>query len=300
MSQSVTQTGLDRLHAAMAGRVERGEFPGLVTLIAQGDDVHVDAIGMKAFGGSEPMTRADAVSDCLDDQAGDRGRHLDVDRGRQAASAAIRSTPGCPSLPIGKCCNGLNGPLDETVPAHRSITVDDLLTFRLGFGHITEPTFDPPFPIVIMPNEMKLVLGAPDPRTPHAPDEWMRLFGTLPLMEQPGERWRYNIGSLILGVLIARVTGRDLGDVLRTRIFDPLGMHHTGFYLPIEETRALPSYYMTNFQIGSTRAANALRTRGVVAPARLSLGRGRSALDGRRLSTVRAHAARGWSGPAVA
>jgi CubicO group peptidase (beta-lactamase class C family) len=155
-----------------------------------------------------------------------------------------------PELADRRVLQRLDGPLDETVPAQRSITVDDLLTFRLGFGHITEPTFDPPFPIVIVPNEMKLVLGAPDPRTPHPPDEWMRLFGTLPLMEQPGERWRYNAGSLILSVLIARVAGRDLGDVLSARIFEPLGMHHTGFCLPIEETRELPSYYMTNFETG--------------------------------------------------
>ena len=41
----------------MAARVERGEFPGIVTLVARGDDVHVDAIGTTAFGGDVPMRR---------------------------------------------------------------------------------------------------------------------------------------------------------------------------------------------------------------------------------------------------
>ena len=47
------EAGLEQLHAAMAARVDRGELPGLVTLVAQGDDVCVDPIGVKAFGSSE-------------------------------------------------------------------------------------------------------------------------------------------------------------------------------------------------------------------------------------------------------
>ena len=65
----------------------------------------------------------------------------------------------------------IDGPLDDTVPAQRPVTVEDLLTFRLGFGILTEPTFNPPFPIVTAAEEMRLSLGAPDPRTPHPPDE---------------------------------------------------------------------------------------------------------------------------------
>ena len=110
------------------------------------------------------------------------------------------------------------------MPARRPITVDDLLTFRMGFGLITEPEFDPPVPVNRRADELSLVLGPPDPRTPHDPDEWIRLFGTLPLIYQPGERWNYNAGSLVLGVLLARAAGQPLGDVLRERIFEPLGM----------------------------------------------------------------------------
>ena len=51
------QAGLDRLHEAMAARVAQGEFPGMVTLVARGEDVHVDAIGTMAFGTKEPMRR---------------------------------------------------------------------------------------------------------------------------------------------------------------------------------------------------------------------------------------------------
>src|SRR5213080_5250102 len=46
-----------RMHDVMAGYVERGEVPGLVTLVSRRGEVHVDAIGMKAVGGSDPMRR---------------------------------------------------------------------------------------------------------------------------------------------------------------------------------------------------------------------------------------------------
>jgi CubicO group peptidase (beta-lactamase class C family) len=89
------------------------------------------------------------------------------------------------------------------------------------------------------------------PMTPGStPDEWIERFATLPLMAQPGERWHYNVGSLVLGVLLARVAGRSLPELLSTRVFEPLGMRTTGFSLPLEITSTLPAYYMTNFETG--------------------------------------------------
>jgi CubicO group peptidase (beta-lactamase class C family) len=155
-----------------------------------------------------------------------------------------------PELADRRVLKQVDGPLDETVPANRPILVEDLLTFRLGFGTIIEPTFDPPFPINKAVHELQLVLGAPDPRTPHDPDEWIKRFGSLPLMYQPGERWQYNVGTLVLGVLVARAAGQPLGDFFRARIFEPLGMTETGFWLPADYTRRLPSFYMTDFQTG--------------------------------------------------
>jgi len=141
--------------------------------------------------------------------------------------------------------------LDETVPARRPITVDDLLTFRMGWGHIVEPEFMPSVPVTRRADdELKLVMGQPDPRTPHEPDEWIRLFGTLPLIYQPGERWSYNAGSLVLGVLLARAAGQPLGDVLRERVFEPLGMTQTGFWLSADRAAQLPGYYMTDPSTG--------------------------------------------------
>jgi CubicO group peptidase (beta-lactamase class C family) len=75
------------------------------------------------------------------------------------------------------------------------------------------------------------------------PDELMTRYGSLPLLHQPGEKWLYNSGSDILGVLIQRVTGRTLGAFLQERIFTPLGMKDTGFHVPADKLDRLPPFY---------------------------------------------------------
>ncbi|HEY9720381.1 MAG TPA: serine hydrolase domain-containing protein, partial [Oscillatoriaceae cyanobacterium] len=84
----------------------------------------------------------------------------------------------------------------------------------------------------------------PDFTTPPLPpDEWMRRWGALPLMYQPGERWLYHVGYDVLSVLLARVTGQDLGAFLAERIFEPLGMQDTSFSVPPSKVDRLSACY---------------------------------------------------------
>jgi CubicO group peptidase (beta-lactamase class C family) len=128
----------------------------------------------------------------------------------------------------------------------------------MGYGMLivpeANPPFLPPYPVVTAATDLDLVLGPPDPRTPHDPDEWLRRFGTLPLMAQPGERWLYNAGLLVLGVLLARAAGQPLGDLLRARLFEPLGMTDTGFTLPAADAARLPVQYMADPTTGRLAA----------------------------------------------
>jgi CubicO group peptidase (beta-lactamase class C family) len=120
------------------------------------------------------------------------------------------------------------GPMDgATVPAQRPITLHDVLTFRLGIGmDFTAPW---PQPFLDALAELELGAGPPEPQVPPPPNEWMRRLSTLPLLYQPGERWLYNIGADVLGVLIARAAGQPLDEFLRERLFDPLAMVDTAF-----------------------------------------------------------------------
>ena len=251
MTHSTTESGLQRLHDAMAARVEKGELPGLVTLITRGDEVQVDAIGRFAFGSDMPMQRSTIFRIAsLTKPILAAATMVLVEEGKLALDAPVEGL--LPELANRKVLKRLDGPLDDTVPAARSITTEDLLTMRMGHGMLFDSgQLNPPYPINVAADELQLVMGPPDPRTPHTPDEWMKRFATLPLMFQPGERWVYNTGSLVLGVLVARAAGLPLGEVLKTRIFEPLGMSETGFWMPASEVSRMPSQYMTNFQTGT-------------------------------------------------
>ena len=249
MIDSKSHAGLDLLHEAMAARVAKGELPGMVTLVAHGDDARVDTIGVMAFGSDEPMRRDTIFRiTSMTKPILALATMMLVEDGRLALDEPADAL--LPELAHRQVLKRIDGPLDETVPARRPITVEDLLTFRMGHGLITEPTFDPPYPIVNAARDLELVMGPPDPRTPHDPDEWLKRFATLPLMYQPGERWQYNTGSLVLSVLVARASGQTLPDFFQMRIFEPLGMKDTGFSLSAEKSSRLPSSYMTNFQTG--------------------------------------------------
>jgi CubicO group peptidase (beta-lactamase class C family) len=127
----------------------------------------------------------------------------------------------------------------QTVPARRPISLRDLLTFRCGYGMI--PIFPDRYPIQKAYAEAGLAPGPVFPSFP--PDELMRRYGSLPLIYQPGERWLYNAGSEILGVLIARVAGQTFAEFLRERIFAPLGMKDTGFSVSKDKQHRFTTTY---------------------------------------------------------
>ncbi|WP_422770421.1 serine hydrolase domain-containing protein [Plantactinospora sp. WMMC1484] len=246
------RAGLSRLHDAMAARVAQGKLVGLVYLVAHRGMVHVDTVGTLALEGAEPMRRGTPfrIASMTKPVVASAAMML-VEDGRLALHEPVDRL--LPELADQRVLSRIDGPLDQTVPAARPITVEDLLTFRMGHGIIFEPSFQPPYPVIDAANRLQLVLAEPDPRTPHEPDEWIRRFGTLPLMYQPGERWQYNTGSLVLGVLIARASGRPLEDFLHERVFRPLGMGRTGFSLPAADARRLPGLYAADPETGQLR-----------------------------------------------
>ncbi len=235
---------LQRLHEIMAGYVARGAVPGLVTLIARHDAVHVDAIGHLALAPDAPPMARDTIF-----------RISSMTKPITAAAAMILVEecvlrlddpvdPWLPELADRRVLARLDAPLDETVPAARPITVRDLLTFRMGLGLVWR--WPDPYPIQQAMDTLELGQGPPNPAGPPAVDEWMRRLGTLPLAYQPGERWLYNTGADVLGVLIARASGMPFETFLQERLFGPLGMRDTGFHVPAARIARLATGYATD------------------------------------------------------
>ena len=147
-----------------------------------------------------------------------------------------------PELANRRVLRRLNGPIDDTVRARRPLTVEDLLTFRLGWGLLLTPPGKDPIQRAIA--ELGIVgFGPPDPAMPFDANEWTRRLGTLPLFAQPGDAWLYTTGSDIQGVLIARASGQSLSAFLADRIFGPLGMNDTGFHVPAAKIDRLATAY---------------------------------------------------------
>jgi CubicO group peptidase (beta-lactamase class C family) len=240
MANGFTDEGLAALDRALDGHVDRGAVPGLVALVARGGQVHVHATGHKALGDSEPIGR-DAIFRIasLTKPVVGVAAMLLIQDGAMALSDPVERW--LPELTERRVLRSYGADLDDAVPAARPITVEDALSFRLGFGCIFTPE---PLPVVQAEEKLKLnTLGPPWPPTPLTPDEWIAALGLLPLLDQPGELWRYNTGATVTGILIERVAGAPLAEVLRTRVFQPLGMTDTAFFVPRAKLGRFTSMY---------------------------------------------------------
>ncbi len=244
-----SEQGLVGLHTRLRAHVERGDVPGLVALIARGGDVHVEVLGSLALDDAAPLGR-DAIFRIasISKPIGAAGAMVLVDDGVLAPDDPVETF--LPELAGRRVLQSIDGPLDDTVPAERSITVEDLLTFRLGFGDIMAPPGS--FPVQRAEHELQLTaLGPPWPPSPFGPDEWIARFATLPLMEHPGRVWRYGTSATVLGVLIERAAGRPLEEFLRTRLFEPLGMRDTSFSVPAEKQPRFATAYAPDPDTGA-------------------------------------------------
>jgi CubicO group peptidase (beta-lactamase class C family) len=151
-----------------------------------------------------------------------------------------------PELRDRRVLRSVDGPIDDTVAAKRSITLRDLLTYRSGYGEVA--MLSPTCPFQQSLNDARLSLST-WPFTGTS-DEFMRRLGAMPLAHQPGERWLYHTSGDILGVLISRVSGMSLGAFLQERIFEPLGMSDTGFHVPETKLDRLPTCYGLDLTTG--------------------------------------------------
>jgi CubicO group peptidase (beta-lactamase class C family) len=227
---------MTRFEDALRPLVDSQLTPGLVAAVGRGRDVEVVVLGDRSIeGGSmgedslfriasltKPMMAALALTFVadgtlgLDDPVGDLLPELQT-------PLVLRST---------------TGPIDDTVPANKPITVRHLLTSTNGHGFPAD--FSAP---VVQLLVERLGQGPPQPQHVLPPDEWMALLHDIPLLHQPGEAFTYNTAFDILGVLLARAADCSLPEVMAQRIFEPLAMTDTGFAFAPGTVQRRTSYY---------------------------------------------------------
>ncbi|HEY3502098.1 MAG TPA: serine hydrolase domain-containing protein [Actinocatenispora sp.] len=234
---SFSETGLRRLHDTLARYVDSGKIPGVVALVGTGDRTHVEALGTMRHEGGAPMRRDTIFRMASTSKPVTTAAAMVLlDECRMRLDDPVDEW--LPELADRQVLRRPDGPLDDTVPARRPITVRDVLTSTFGLG-VDLPLMGSP----IMTAVLERSNYDPDAGPAPDPDEWVRRIGELPLSYQPGERWQYDLAHDLLGVLVARVTGRPFGAFLHERVLDPLGMDDTDFHVPAGKIDRLPPVY---------------------------------------------------------
>jgi CubicO group peptidase (beta-lactamase class C family) len=211
--------------------VASGAVPGAAALVARGEDIEIVGVGEVE---PDSIVRLASITKPISAAA----VMLLVDDGLVALDDPIARW--LPELASPRVVRTPQSAIDDVVPVARPITVEDVLSFRAGWGFPSDFSL----PAVAELFEKLPVFG-----TREAPDEWLATLARVPMLRQPGEAWLYNTCSDIQGVLIARVSGRSLPEVLAERIFEPLGMSDTGFHVPREKLDRLPPYRGPDFAL---------------------------------------------------
>ena len=231
----ITDTQWSTAREAIHALVDNSTVPGIVTLLARGGDVRIDSYGVADLTSGAPL-RDDAIFriQSMTKPVLAAATMQLVEQGTLKLDDPVERW--LPELADRKVLRTPESELDDVVPATRPITVDDLLTNRSGYGMMMSDT-----PMTRAMEEHHVDAG-PIPRLEPS-DAWLARLAALPLIHQPGEGWRYHTSFDILGILLSRVAGKNLGDHLAEAIFGPLGMPDTAMFVDAERADRLVAAY---------------------------------------------------------
>jgi CubicO group peptidase (beta-lactamase class C family) len=221
------EAGLAAIGPMLEGAVGNGDLSGVVSLVwRKGEVVRLDTVGKRDIAGNLPMQRDTLFRIAsMTKPITSVAAMMLVEDGRIALGDPIAKW--LPEFAHMQVLKRADGPLDETYPSPRAITVEDLLTHRSGLAYgftSIGPTG--------RAHEDKL---GPVLDSPYPPDEWLRRLASLPLSYPPGARFHYGHATDVLGFLVGRVAGSSYRDFILQRILAPLGMRDTDFYIPKEK-----------------------------------------------------------------
>jgi CubicO group peptidase (beta-lactamase class C family) len=223
-SAALPSDALERLRAPARTAVESGDVPGVVALVwRKGRLLDVDAVGIADVETGRPMERSAIFPIASMSKPVTVAAALRLmEKGKLRLEDPI--TRWAPEFAHMRVLKRPDGPLDETDPAPRAITIEDLMTHRSGLTYGF--TSRGPLAAELLRTFGWGIDSAMDP------DAWMKALAALPLVCAPGERFEYGHSIDVLGFVLSRAAGAPLQAVMRRELFEPLGMADTGFWVP--------------------------------------------------------------------
>src|SRR5688572_15051053 len=229
VASAQSDSGLDAgklqgIPSMLQAAIDAGELPGVVTVVwRNGRLAQLNAVGRRDIERELPMT-ADTIFRIasMSKPVTSAAALMLLDEGRLKLNDSI--TKWMPEFARMRVLRRPDGPLDDAFPAPREITVEDLLTHRSGLSY----PFTAAGPLAAA---LEKAIGS-EIASRMQPDEWLKAVAALPLAYAPGDRFQYGISTDVLGFLVARVSGMSLRDFLTTRMFRPLRMVDTDFWVP--------------------------------------------------------------------
>jgi len=218
---------LARIGAWLKSEVEKKKIPGAVVLVArQGKVAYYESVGVQDPGTGAPMTKDSIfrIYSMTKPIATVAAMSL-VEEGRLLLEAPVAAyIPAFKDMKVAveKPDPAGGKPTVEMVPARRPITVQDLMrhTSGLTYGFFGRSAAKQAY------LDAKISAGGDVPNA-----EFADRIAAMPLGYQPGSTWDYSYSTDVLGRVMEVVTGKPLGEVLRERVYAPLGMTDTAFYV---------------------------------------------------------------------
>ncbi len=229
-SQAVSPTKLAAAEKAAKDLVDKKEFSGAITLVARnGKIVEWQAVGMMDLAKQKPMQKDSIV------------RIYSMTKPITTVAAMMLNEEGkfqlddpvSKYLPEFKNLRVYVGPGDKTEPARHEITIRDLMrhTSGLTYGYFGTT------PVDAMYRDKHLL----DRNT--SLQDFVTQLTSIPLQYQPGTKWHYSVSVDVLGRLVEVVSGQTLDAFFAERIFKPLDMVDTGFFVPADKVSRFAANY---------------------------------------------------------
>jgi CubicO group peptidase (beta-lactamase class C family) len=225
---------LDSVRSALQPALDDRRLPGYVAAVRHAGRTQLTAAGSLELGGDRPV-REDSlfrIASLSKPVLGALALAL-IEQGVLGVEDEVARW--LPELAAPRVLRNLGGPLRDTEPAERPITVRHLLTMTAGTGLIMSGG-----PLAEAMDEAGVGPGPLSPAMP--PEKYLDRLSALPLAAQPGTRWLYHTSSELLSVLLARAAGTPLRDLLSRHVTGPLGLADTGFWTGATD-RMTTSYF---------------------------------------------------------